>query len=288
MPGSPYQHVPENPLIAEEVAHTITIRDMRRTHWFWMDNKALQYIPQIGPRAFVVYAVLCRLAGDQGHAWPTRRSLQSITGMGWNSVRQAIQKLEKYGFVKTVQRRGQSNKFSSNEYILLEVQEKSQDAQIPLHGNGAPENGATVSRCTETVHRLIPEVKKKDPPPIVPPHGGNQTHMFSTPEVPGQKTSAKIPSLQAQEVLTYLNTASGRRYKNPGLIQACLTNGATVEDCKTVIDFLHTVRRQEDPQWVEKYLDPSTPFRPANFDKYLARATALQNVPVPHWSDSAL
>jgi len=162
MPKSYQQYHTENPLTDEAGSHEAiqdNIRNRQNTHWFWIDNHALMYLPEIGPRAFTVYAVLCRLAGERGHAWPTRKSLQAITGMGWNAVRQSIQRLEKYGLVKTVQRRGQAHTFSSNEYILLEIPEKSTDVQKPLHGNGATETRATETRCTETVQQLRSNLK---------------------------------------------------------------------------------------------------------------------------------
>jgi len=76
----------------------------------------------------------------------------------------------------------------------------------------------------------------------------------------------------AQEVLEYLNQKTGKKFQKLGLIEARLNDGATVEQCKAVID--HKAR---DPGFKKKYLDHTTPFRPGNFDRYLNDAMAVES-----------
>ncbi len=69
----------------------------------------------------------------------------------------------------------------------------------------------------------------------------------------------------ALEVLTYLNEKTGREYKISKHIEARLKEGASIEDCKKVID-----AKIIDSYFIQnpKYLNPDTLFRPDNFDKY--------------------
>jgi uncharacterized phage protein (TIGR02220 family) len=68
------------------------------------------------------------------------------------------------------------------------------------------------------------------------------------------------------EVLSYLNEKTGRKYRTAKYIQARLKDGATVDDCRRVID-----AKIGDPYFIQnpQYLNPETIFRPGNFDKYL-------------------
>jgi uncharacterized phage protein (TIGR02220 family) len=70
--------------------------------------------------------------------------------------------------------------------------------------------------------------------------------------------------LAAKEVLAYLNQLTGKRFTTYGKIKERLNAGATVADCKRVLD-----NKNADPKFSKQYLDHTTPFRPANFDRYL-------------------
>lgn len=78
----------------------------------------------------------------------------------------------------------------------------------------------------------------------------------------------------AVEVLKHLNKVTGQNFKmttqsHLSAINARIKDGATVEDCKTVIEFKYN-------QWKGteqiQYMRPSTLFRPRNFDGYLLAA----------------
>lgn len=73
-------------------------------------------------------------------------------------------------------------------------------------------------------------------------------------------------SPESGEVLSYLNEKTGKKYRTTKHIEARLKTGATIEDCKHVIDI-----KIKDPYFIAnpKYLNPETLFRPSNFDRYL-------------------
>lgn len=76
----------------------------------------------------------------------------------------------------------------------------------------------------------------------------------------------------AERVLEHLNRKTGRTFKRTADIQACLKReGCTVRDCTNVIDF-------KVNQWkgteMERNINPTTPFRNANFSRYLDEAGA--------------
>lgn len=87
--------------------------------------------------------------------------------------------------------------------------------------------------------------------------------------------------IQAKEVLQYLNARSNCNFRevatNLDLIKACLKTGATVDQCKQVID----VKLNE---WsglpdMTRYLRPKTLFKLVNFEQYLG-ALGLANTPI--------
>jgi predicted phage replisome organizer/uncharacterized phage protein (TIGR02220 family) len=75
----------------------------------------------------------------------------------------------------------------------------------------------------------------------------------------------KIYIQNALTVLTYLNEKTGKRYRIKKYIMARLRDGATIEECQSVID-----AKIKDQFFIDnpKYLNPETLFRPSNFDRY--------------------
>jgi uncharacterized phage protein (TIGR02220 family) len=85
--------------------------------------------------------------------------------------------------------------------------------------------------------------------------------------------SGKPDDAASKEVLEYLNQATGKSYRavdtNIKLIRAKLDSGASVDDCKAVIDAKVT-------EWLgnadmEKYLRPETLFGARKFEQYLGQ-----------------
>lgn len=94
----------------------------------------------------------------------------------------------------------------------------------------------------------------------------------------GVQPTAPEPSLNRQEpftsraadVLVYLNEKAGRNYQavaaNLDLIKGRLKEGASVEQCKAVID-AKKAEWGNDPKW-SKYLRPATLFNSTKFAQY--------------------
>lgn len=115
-------------------------------------------------------------------------------------------------------------------------------------------------------------------------HSEGNAHQ--TPDTKHQKEentmSGKPDDAAAREVLDYLNEQTGNGYRpvdtNLKLIRAKLDSGATVDDCKAVID-AKVGQWGSDPKMAE-YLRPTTLFRASNFEQYLGQL-AQQSLPNP-------
>lgn len=84
----------------------------------------------------------------------------------------------------------------------------------------------------------------------------------------GKESKEEYASAEA-EVIDYLNGKTGKRFKvgtaaSKGII-ARIKEGATVEECKRVIDV-----KVQDKYFMDnpQYLNPETLFRPSNFERY--------------------
>jgi uncharacterized phage protein (TIGR02220 family) len=86
----------------------------------------------------------------------------------------------------------------------------------------------------------------------------------------------------AKRVLEYLNKQAGRSFKPTKTtltpIVARLTEGATEQDCRTVIDdrCRRWLRPQKGQRDMSEFIRPSTLFRPTNFAEYLGGATRTE------------
>ncbi len=86
-------------------------------------------------------------------------------------------------------------------------------------------------------------------------------------------------SAEVDEIVNHLNSVTGRGFgkekANEQIIRV-IKAGATVAECKLVIDHLWETW---SPEW-RKRIDKTTPFRKANFDRYLdaARAGSVKEV----------
>lgn len=85
--------------------------------------------------------------------------------------------------------------------------------------------------------------------------------------------SGKPDPIEAKEVIEHLNAATGSSYRpvesNLKLVRDRLKSGATVEQCKAVID-AKVGQWGNDPKMAE-YLRPTTLFRASNFEQYLGQ-----------------
>lgn len=84
-----------------------------------------------------------------------------------------------------------------------------------------------------------------------------------------------LAKAEAPIVVRHLNTVTGRSF-NPARandqIERAIRAGASIDDCRAVIDHLWA-KWKDDPKMVG-FVNKHTPFRKANFDRYLDEAKA--------------
>lgn len=138
---------------------------------------------------------------------------------------------------------------------------------------------------TEELQAMLSRVTNRDTsPPVTQPVTRDVT-ANQTPDTRHQKEkntmSGKPDDADPREVLAYLNEQTGKSYRavetNLKLIRAKLDSGATLDDCKAVID-AKVEQWGNDPKMVE-YLRPETLFGARKFEQYLGQLTqqALPN-----------
>lgn len=100
----------------------------------------------------------------------------------------------------------------------------------------------------------------------------NQTR----PPSSSPSSSSSENTAAAQGILDYLNARAGKGYRpvkaNIDLIAARLKEGATVDDCRAVVD-AKVVQWKGDPTW-SAYLRPATLFSAKNFANYVGQLSA--------------
>lgn len=144
------------------------------------------------------------------------------------------------------------------EYVRAHRDRRSKDGckgECKADVRGEKDPSSSSSSSSEKEERQEEKSPLYNPPPSVKP-----------------QPKAKAPDhveAQAQEVLAYLNQATGKRFQSPGKIPERIRAGATVDDCKRVID-----NKLTDPKFDRKYLDHTTLFREGNFDRYLNETPA--------------
>lgn len=109
-------------------------------------------------------------------------------------------------------------------------------------------------------------------------------HTPNTPPTSVEKPETKVNGYTAKavEVLDFLNTKTGRKYRahdgngkptaNLRLVIDRLKTGVSVQDCKTMIARKHRDWSGDDKMRI--YLRPSTLFRDRNFEQYLGECVA--------------
>ena len=138
---------------------------------------------------------------------------------------------------------------------------------------------------SSTQRRLDVESSSVPPVPLIPdsliPDSG-----FLIPEK-NTMSGKPDPRKQAVSVLEYLNAKTGRKYQavdaNTKIISARLKEGASIEECKAVID-LKTAEWSSDVKMCE-FLRPETLFNATKFAGYVGR---LGERPIVHRQQSTI
>lgn len=90
-----------------------------------------------------------------------------------------------------------------------------------------------------------------------------------------KKKNPHTPLTEIAEVVAHLSVVTGRAFsadRATDQIAGVIRRGATVDDCRRVIDYLWA--KWGDDQKMRGFVDKTTPFRKANFDRYLDEALA--------------
>lgn len=226
-------------------------------------------------------AIMARLAdfsSDEGVCWPSIETIARQLGAGPSTIRTAIAKLEKDGWLTRTQRRN-GNRNASNVY-RLNVAKLQAAAFSQLSDSDTSKSDASnfdASKTDPSKSRKNggfdpsesggdPSVKSKQDPQV--------TSKPSCP-VAAQPDPEVVITDQAILVLTHLNQISGSRYLKSKTslenIRARLREGYSVADLQLVIDLKHEHWHENDEQY--QYMRPETLFGPKKFESYLQSAT---------------
>ncbi|MDU1184441.1 MAG: conserved phage C-terminal domain-containing protein [Citrobacter sp.] len=238
-------------------------------------------------------AIMARLAdfsSDEGVCWPSIETIARQLGAGTSTIRTAIAKLEKDGWLTRTQRRN-GNRNASNVYRLnvakLQAAAFSQlsdsDASKPDASNfdtskTDPSKSGKNGGFDPSESGGDPSVKSKQDPQV--------TSKPSCP-VAAQPDPEVVITDQAILVLTHLNQISGSRYQKSKTslenIRARLREGYSVADLQLVIDLKHEHWHENDEQY--QYMRPETLFGPKKFESYLQSATRWEQKGRPKRAD---
>ena len=238
-------------------------------------------------------AIMARLAdfsSDEGVCWPSIETIARQLGAGPSTIRTAIAKLEKDGWLTRTQRRN-GNRNASNVY-RLNVEKLQAAAFSQLSDSDTSKSDASKFDVSKTDPSKSgknvgfdpsesggdPSVKSKQDPQV--------TSKPSCP-VAAQPDPEVVITDQAILVLTHLNQISGSRYQKSKTslenIRARLREGYSVADLQLVIDLKHEHWHENDEQY--QYMRPETLFGPKKFESYLQSATRWEQKGRPKRAD---
>ncbi|MBA8325930.1 conserved phage C-terminal domain-containing protein [Citrobacter freundii] len=226
-------------------------------------------------------AIMARLAdfsSDEGVCWPSIETIARQLGAGPSTIRTAIAKLEKDGWLTRTQRRN-GNRNASNVYRLNVV--KLQAAAFSqLSDSDTSKSDASKFDTSKTDPSKSGKNSGFDPsesggdPSVKSTQDPQVTSKPSCP-VAAQPDPEVVITDQAILVLTHLNQISGSRYQKSKTslenIRARLREGYSVADLQLVIDLKHEHWHENDEQY--QYMRPETLFGPKKFESYLQSAT---------------
>lgn len=214
-------------------------------------------------------AIMARLAdfsSDEGVCWPSIETIARQLGAGPSTIRTAIAKLEKDGWLTRTQRRN-GNRNASNVY-RLNVAKLQAAAFSQLSDSDTSKSDASKFDASKTDPSKSgknggfdpsesggdPSVKSKQDPQV--------TSKPSCP-VAAQPDPEVVITDQARQVLSYLNQTTGSRYQvcSTSLenIRARLREQFTVDDLCLVVDYKNADWRDSEQA---QYLRPATLFIP--------------------------
>jgi len=224
-------------------------------------------------------AIMARLAdfsSDEGVCWPSIETIARQLGAGPSTVRTAIAKLEKDGWLKRTQRR-QGNRNASNIYQLNVA--KLRTAAL----SHLPDSDTSNSDASKSDPSKFEASKSGKNVGFDPSESGGDPSVKSTTDPSDKKPSCQVavqpdPAVvitdQAKQVLSHLNQTTGSRYQvcksSLENIRGRLAEGFTPDELTLVVDY--SVEKWGDDLKMAEYLRPTTLFLPSKFPGYLQSA----------------
>ena len=225
-------------------------------------------------------AIMARLAdfsSDEGVCWPSIETIARQLGAGPSTIRTAIAKLEKDGWLTRTQRRN-GNRNASNVYRLnvakLQTAAFSQLSDSDASKSDASKFDASKSDPSKSGKNGGFDPSESGGDPSVKSTQDPQVTSKPSCPVAAQPDPEVVITDQARQVLSYLNQTTGSRYQvcSTSLenIRARLREQFTVDDLCLVVDYKNADWRDSEQA---QYLRPATLFIPKNFPGYLQSAT---------------
>lgn len=226
-------------------------------------------------------AIMARLAdfsSDEGVCWPSIETIARQLGAGPSTIRTAIAKLEKDGWLTRTQRRN-GNRNASNVYRLnvakLQAAAFSQLSDSDTSKSDASKFDASKNDPSKSGKKGGFDPSESGGDPSVKSKQDPQVTLKPSCPVAAQPDPEVVITDQAILVLTHLNQISGSRYQKSKTslenIRARLREGYSVADLQLVIDLKHEHWHENDEQY--QYMRPETLFGPKKFESYLQSAT---------------
>ncbi|EKA2133027.1 conserved phage C-terminal domain-containing protein [Citrobacter freundii] len=221
-------------------------------------------------------AIMARLAdfsSDEGVCWPSIETIARQLGAGPSTIRTAIAKLEKDGWLTRTQRRN-GNRNASNVY-RLNVAKLQAAAFSQLSDSDTSKSDASKTDPSKSGKNGGFDPSESGGDPSVKSTQDPQVTSKPSCPVAVQPDPEVVITDQAILVLTHLNQISGSRYQKSKTslenIRARLREGYSVADLQLVIDLKHEHWHENDEQY--QYMRPETLFGPKKFESYLQSAT---------------
>ncbi|EMK9143230.1 conserved phage C-terminal domain-containing protein [Citrobacter freundii] len=221
-------------------------------------------------------AIMARLAdfsSDEGVCWPSIETIARQLGAGPSTIRTAIAKLEKDGWLTRTQRRN-GNRNASNVY-RLNVAKLQAAAFSQLSDSDTSKSDASKSDPSKSGKNGGFDPSESGGDPSVKSTQDPQVTSKPSCPVAAQPDPEVVITDQAILVLSHLNQISGSRYQKSKTslenIRARLREGYSVADLQLVIDLKHEHWHENDEQY--QYMRPETLFGPKKFESYLQSAT---------------
>ncbi|HGG9147520.1 TPA: conserved phage C-terminal domain-containing protein [Enterobacter cloacae] len=236
----------------------------------------------------VIMARLADFSSDEGVCWPSIATIARQVGAGESTVRTAIAKLEKEGWLTRRQRR-QGNRNAPNVYQLnvlkLRAAAISQLSESDASNSDASNSDTSNSDASNSDPSKIEASKSSKNSGFDPSESGGDPSVKSTTDPSDKKPSCPVAPQpdhevlitdQAKQVLVHLNQVTNSRYQVSTTslqnIRARIGEGFTIEELSLVVDYCNA--KWSDDLTMSAYLRPQTLFQQTKFPGYLKSANS--------------